>query len=281
MILGIAPRFDEATIHSFDWFLDLVDRLREEKWYLLLGEEATRGNVERALKKLEVDMVVFYDHGTESGLVAQDGHEYCLDKRNLHLVAGKVIYTLACLAGKDYGVEAYNKYDCIFWGYKEEFGFTIGDDEELFKECANFGLIYKLKNKSTWKEAYEKTREKFNEAIKKAKSIWSKMWLRHDRDALVCYAPDMPPPKPKCPLRRIAIKLFGRVGRKISRMYALSILLFGVGYGLTWHDLWSEIVSPAGNPYRIHGGYIGLALILVSFVMSTWEHVKWLLMRNR
>jgi len=280
MILGIAPKWDETTIHTSDWFLDLVDQLREEKWYLLLGEEATRGNVENALKKLEVDMVVFYDHGTEYGLLAQDGHEHCLDKGNLHLVAGKVIYTLACLAGKDYGVEAYSKYDCVFWGYRKLFGFTI-KDEKLFKECANFGLIYKLKNKCSWKEAYEKTREKFNEAIRKAKSIWSKMWLRHDRDALVCYAPGMPPPKPKCPLRRVAIKLFGRVGRKISRMYALSILLFGVGYGLTWHDLWSEIVSPAGNPYRIHGGYVGLALILASFIMSTWEHVKWLLMRNR
>ena len=254
MILGIAPKFDDPTTHSFDWFLDLVDQLREERWYLLLGEEATRENVEKALKKLPIDITVFYDHGDEYGLIAQDGHEYCLDKSNLHLVAGKVIYTLACLAGKDYGIEAFNKYDCIFWGYEKEFGFTIGDDEELFKECANFGLIYKLKNKSSWKEAYEKTREKFNEAIKKAKSIWSKMWLRHDRDALVCYAPDMPPPKPRCLLRRIAIRLFGRVGRRISRKYALALLLFGIGYGLTWHDLWSEIISPAGNPYRIHGG---------------------------
>jgi len=280
MILGIAPRFDEATEHSFDWFLDLVDQLGEERWYLLLGEEATRSSVEKALKRLPVDICVFYDHGTEEGLVAQDGHEYCLDKRNLHLVAGKVIYTLACLAGKDYGVEAYNKYDCIFWGYDKEFGFTIGDDEYLFKECANFGLIYKLKNRSSWKEAYEKTREKFNDAIKKAKSIWSKMWLRHDRDALVCYAPDMPPPKPRCLLRRIAIKLFGEVGRKIRRTFVLGVLLQWLGIGLCIHDFIKEC-QKISNPYTVHGFWWGIGFIIVGFFMLTWNYVKWLVRKYR
>ena len=280
LILGIAPKWDEATNHSYSWFYDLYKEVRKlgyGRWILLLQEDATRSNVEKFLKEERIDLIIFYDHGTEEGLVAQDGHEYCLDKRNLHLVAGKTIYTLACLSGKDYGVEAYSKYDCVFWGYEKEFGFTVGEDEHLFKECANHGLIYKLKHNSSWREAYQKTIEKFNEAIRKAKSLWSKMWLRHDRDALVCYSKDMPPPKPKCLLRRLAIRLFGRVGRKISRKYALALLLFGIGYGLTWHDLWSEIISPVGNPYRIHGGYIGLALILIAFIISTWEYVRWLL----
>jgi len=277
LILGIAPRFDEATEHSFDWFLDLVDELRKYRWYLLLGEEATRENVERALRNLEIDIVVFYDHGDERGLVAQDGKGYCLDKKNLNLVAGKVIYTLACLSGKDYGAEAHNKWDCVFWGYDDEFAFNTGEDEHLFKECANYGLIYKLKNSnSTWNEAYEKTREKFNEAIRKAKSLWSKMLLRHDRDSLVCYDAHEPRP-PRCPLRRVAIRLFGRAGRKISRTFALGIALQWLGIGLCVHDFILEC-QKISNPYRFppHGFWWGTLSIVLGFIMVTWEHIKWL-----
>lgn len=190
LILGIAPKYNEATEYLYWWFYDLyweLKRLGYGRWILLLQDEATREYTEKILREAKIDLIVFYGHGDEYGLVAQDGRDYCLDKQNLPLVARKIIYTLACLSGKDYGVEAHSKYDCIFWGYEGEFAFTIGEDERLFKECANYGLIHKLKYNSSWREAYEKTIEKFNEAIRRAKSIWSKMWLRYDRDALVCY----------------------------------------------------------------------------------------------
>lgn len=204
-MLAIAPRFDEATEYSFKWIKRLLDDLGCE-YEALFEEDATREKFEEAVSRH--DVVVFYDHGDRKGLYAQGGLTYVIDKKNDHLLKGKVVYTMACLWCSDGGIDAWKKGAKVVWGYVREFAFTV-EEEELFMECANYGLVVKYKENITWEEAYERTIQKFNEAIAKARDGWSKVWLRYDRDALVCYTEESPPRTSTCMFRRALIKLLG------------------------------------------------------------------------
>jgi len=264
-LIGVAPCFDDVTQISHRWLRELVKYLDEnalfpsEKWILLEKEDAIREKVERAIEENPEGIVVFYDHGEESGLVQQGGKEYVIDLKNAGKFKGKVIYTMACLAGKKLGIEHW-KNGGVFWGYKEVFGFTT-QEEHLFMECANAGLICRIKGK-TWEECFEHAKQKFNEAIGKAKLTWSKIWLMWDRDCLVLYSDKLPPEV--CMLRRLALRLFGRRGWKIRWVH----ILFLIGWGITLHAVASELYYKGGYSeiLRPQGEYIGLALMMISFL---------------
>ena len=182
-LLIAAPRFDEATQFSYKWCVQLAQELGCQQT-LLLEQDATRENFEKEVGRHKI--FVFYDHGDREGLVQNGGQGYMVDKRNDHLLKGKEVYTMACLWGSDGGIDAWKKGAVAVWAYTEVFGFTT-EEEELFCEAANYGLILKVKEGLTWKEALERAKEKFTELMDKAKDAWTRIWLRHDRDALVCY----------------------------------------------------------------------------------------------
>jgi len=204
-MLVIAPRFDQPTQYSFKWVQKLLEQLNVP-YEPLFEDDATRENFEG--KVGGHDIVVFYDHGDNVGLYAQGGQSYVIDKKNDKLLKDKIVYTMACLWGSDGGIDAWKKGAKVVWAYKDVFAFTIYD-EELFMECANYGLILYFTEGGSWEEIYQKAIEKFNETIEKAEDGWTKIWLRHDRDALVCYTENNPPPTSTCPFRRLAIFLFG------------------------------------------------------------------------
>lgn len=222
-MLAVAPRFDEATEYSFKWIKRLLDELGCE-YEALFEEDATREKFEEAVARH--DVVVFYDHGDREGLCAQGGLTYVIDKENDHLLKGKVVYTMACLWCSDGGIDAWKKGAKVVWGYVREFAFTV-EDEELFMECSNYGLIVKHRENVAWEEAYRRTIHKFNEAIAKARDGWSKVWLRYDRDALVCYTEDNPPRTSTCMFRRALIKLLGpRIAWKIRFRHLLAAVIY-------------------------------------------------------
>jgi len=241
LIIGIAPCFDQATTVSHKWFHELVKKLNEEKWIKLEKDDAVREKVERVIEENpEASIVLFYDHGEESGLVAQGSKGYVIDLKNINKLRGKVIYVMACLSGKKLGKEHW-KNGGIFFGYNEVFGFTT-QEEHLFMECANAGLICRIKEGKSWEECFEHAKQKFNEAIGKAKLTWSKIWLTWNRDHLVLYS-EKSPPEPECMFRRLALKLF----------------LHAVASELYYKGGYHEILKPQGE-------YIGLALIMISFI---------------
>ena len=268
MILGIAPKFDDATEYSFKWFQELVKEVQSistEKWVLLEKDGATRENVEAEFDKWHPELIVFYDHGNEDGLVAQGGHGYVIDLANVSKFKGKAIYTMACLSAKTLGVEHWRN-GGVFWGYTEVFSFTL-QDEELFMRCANAGLIARMKG-ATWDEALEIAKREFDKAIEEAEEVWTKVWLRHDRDALVCYTATNPP-QSKCRFRRALLRLFGtRFGWTAkSRFAGILMMFFGLGvlvhdYAHTMYELggYGEILSP-------QGGYVGLSIFLLGFYL--------------
>lgn len=264
MVLAIAPCFDEVTRYSLKWIKRLLKDLGIDA-ERLFGDDATRENFERCVGNH--DLVIFYDHGDEKGLFAQGGVTRVVDKRNAHLLKGKVIYTLACLWCSDGGIDAWRKGARVVWGYVKEFVFT-SEEERLFMECANYGLIVKYKENITWEEAYKRTIDKFNEVIKRAKSGWSKVWLRYDRDALVCYTENNPPETSKCFLRRLLIRLLGaRRAWKIQVTHSLGLMLTFIGYGIALHDYAHQVWELRGTVLSLEGGYIGFIVLIVGLLL--------------
>jgi hypothetical protein len=278
MILGVAPCFDQATSVSYKWFKELVKSLDEnavfpsEKWILLEKNDAVREKVEEEFDRLNPDWVVFYDHGVEDGLVQQGGDGYVIDLKNVGKFKGKAIYTMACLSAKILGKEHWRN-GGIYWGYTEVFGFTI-QEEELFMHAANAGLIYRFQGKS-WEECLEYAKQQFNEAINKAKMLWTKIWLQHDRDNLVLYSPSHPP-ESECMFRKLVLKLFGRRGWKIRWAH----VFFSIGYGIALHDFAHQTYELKGTVLSVEGGYVGFAIMLVTVLYLAAERRLWLRKRR-
>ena len=263
MVLAVAPCFDDATKYSFKWVRSLLSELGRE-YTGLFGDEATRMNFEREVEKH--NLVIFYDHGDRVGLIAQGGG-YLIDKSNSYLLRGKIIYTLACLWCSDGGIDAWRKGAKVVWGYTDDFGFT-SVDEELFGECANFGLIAVFKENVSWEEALELARKKFNEAMGRARDPWSVIWLRHNRDALVCYTERNPPKTSRCFFRRMLIKIIGpERAWRITMWEVAGALLFSVGYGISIHDFAHQVWELKGTVLSLEGGYIGFGLTIVGFLI--------------
>jgi hypothetical protein len=224
MFLLIAPKFDTATEFTFKWIQEVRDEIVKQNYdWVFLSDGVSRKDVEDHLKSEDVDTVIFYDHGSEDALWGSSS-EKVIDTDNVSLLNGKDVYTLACLSGKKLGVEAWKRGCKTYIGYEEEFVFTT-DEEDLFKECANSGILKKLRDKVSWKEAFNYMKQKYNECIEKAQSFWTKVWLAHDRDCLVKYDAEQYP-ETKCMFRKLAIKLFGeRLGWKISLTLFLHVFL--------------------------------------------------------
>lgn len=205
--LLVAPKFDDASEYSYKWALSATESLSGIIIDKLLADEATRIAFE--VEMPSHNLLVFFDHGSENSLLAQGGAENILDLGNVELVAKKEVFTMACLSAKSLGVEAWKR-GAVYWGYTDVFAFIV-ETEEMFCEAANYGLIQRLVKGLSWEDALSKAKEKFTELIGKTTDGWTKVWLTHDRDCLVCYDAEAPKTT-TCVFRRIALKLFGEKG---------------------------------------------------------------------
>lgn len=267
-MLVIAPRFDEVTEYSRRWVERLLDELSIEV-EKLFDADATRVNFERRVG--EHSLIVFYDHGDRAGLLEQGGKGYVIDKGNAHLLKGREIYTLACLWCSDGGVDAWRKGARVVWGYVKEFVFTI-EEEELFMECANYGLVVRFKEGVSWEEAFERAIEKFNEAIGRARDGWSKVWLRYDRDALVCYTRSRPPMRSSCPLRNMLIRVLGAgIAWKVEFREVIGFMMMWIGYGVALHDYIHQVWELRGTIFSVEGGYIGFLIWVIGAFIFVQE----------
>lgn len=217
-VMMIRPRFDDATNFSFLWAENLLDQIKPfvTVKYDFKESEAARLNYEQNVK--DVDLVAFYDHGDEHGLVQNGGSGYVIDNENNEFLKNKIIYTMACLWSSNGGVDTWKKGAEAVFGYFEVFGFTTVE-EHLFMEAANSGLVYRVETGAGWKEVFEFMKGKFNEMIDQAEDSWSKVWLRYDRDALRYYGADSPPVQSSCMFRRLALKLFGLKGWHLKKLF--------------------------------------------------------------
>jgi len=263
-MLGTAPKFDDATQYSFKWYQELAKEIHPTEE--LLESNAVRSKF--AVSMPNHGILIFYDHGDEDRLIGNDGNPI-LDLNNVELVSNKEVYTMCCLAAKKLGVEAYKK-NCIWWGYTEVFGFTV-EDEHLFMEAANIGAIYRFKYNSSWKECLELAKEKFTGIIDTAIDPWTKVWARSNRDCLVCYNGEVP--NTSCVLRKIVLKLFGKLGWKI-KWNTVADTLFLIFYGIALHDYSHQVYQLKGYHNLIEGGYIGFIGGLICWLYNKKAFIK-------
>lgn len=271
----VRPRFDQATEYTYLWSSRLISEVSKylESYVDLESEKAVRENVENALKSDPNADLVFYGHGDERGLVAQDGSSYVIDDSNLHLLRNRVVYTVACLWGSGGGAKAYAVYKArAVVCYSQVFAFTVYD-EHLFYRASSSGYIAYARGERDWAKIKKIMIEEFNKAIEEAQDPWTKVLLFWDREALRVYADEADKPTSRCMFRRIALKLLGQFGWMISRRLAISLILFGSGMGVYVHDRIAEWVT-LGR--RLHGLDVGFALMVVAFILMSFDYVKWL-----
>jgi hypothetical protein len=270
--------FDSPTGYSFEWSRE-IKSLLEEKGYTVIdisGRPLSRAEVEKALTENPNALFVFYNHGNEDCLWASET-EKAVDEGNVQLLASRECFTMACLSAKQLGVQAY-KVGCLaYWGYVEVFSFSTEALDE-FREFANSGLKFRLEGK-TWEESLQLAKELADELCQKlveAGKYIASVLLKQDADALRCYTPNNPPTS-SCTLRKTAIRLFGpKLGWKLSRTTGFGILLTLIGWGIVAHDFAHQVYELKGTPFSLEGGYVGLALNLIGFILLTSEFVKWL-----
>ena len=273
-VLAIAPCFDTASDYSFKWYERLREAIKDKvELQELLRDMAVRSAFETNVETFNPDAIVFEDHGGEDCLCAQGGQDCVLSLDNVDKVAGKVIYTMACLSARTLGAQAYAQ-GCVYVGYVEAFTFTT-QDEQLFCQAANSGFIAYVEGETDWAKIKAVMVETFNRALEQTNDPWSQMWLQWDRDALRVYASGVDVPGTRCILRKAAIALLGpKLGWRIRRRYGLSLVCFGVGWGLMVHDFFVECADPLRFPP--HGFFIGLSLVTLSFFAVTYDFVQWL-----
>jgi len=267
--LLIAPDFDEATHYTKKWIQEVKKELVNQDYQLIyLTDEVKREKVENIIKVHNPDLIVFYNHGNEDAWYGSST-EKIIDLDNVDLLKNKEVYTLSCLSAKKLGVEAFKKGCKVFIGYKDVFSFNT-DEEDLFKEAANSGIIKKIRDKVSWEEAFNFMKQKYNECIEKAQSFWTKTWLAWDRDCLVKYDENQPP-ETKCILRKMLLRILGIKALKLTRIFFAGLILFLVGYGVALHDFAHQVYELKGTVLSLEGGYVGFSLIMIGFLVMIYE----------
>jgi len=177
---------------------------------VLSKDDAVREKVEEALRQHSGALFFHTDHGSPDKAWGNDGRPV-IDLKNVDLLRDRETVQNNCSSAKILGVEAWRRGCKAYLGYVNTVYFTT-DAWEIFKEAFLYPVKRRLDGYS-WKECLELTKKKMTEMIDmlvKAGKALAATFLRHDRDCLVLYTPDMPPEEPACPISRLIQKIFGR-----------------------------------------------------------------------
>lgn len=185
----IRPKFDDVTEYCSQWAQEIIDILKDKGLLVadLGGREVTRAEVEKILDEHPEAYVGFWNHGNEDCLWGSKT-EKVFDLNNSDRLAGKEVFTLACLSAKELGKEVWSK-DGTYWGYTDVFSFTT-DSLAEFQQAANCGWHYRFLKGDTPKDALKRAKDTFTELSYKlvdAGKTMAAICMRNDRDALVYY----------------------------------------------------------------------------------------------
>jgi len=179
-------------------------------------DAATRKNVIGVLAAHLQANFLYFDHGSEQGLVAQGGEEYIIDKGNDGLLAGRIVYTLACSWGADGGWHAKRNGDNAVHCYVENGGLETTALKE-FQESFNYGFRLLHERMQTGEpnfqgilELEKKRMTELSDKLMSQGNVMAAAWMNTNRDSLRWYNGEAEPPESKCFWRRLAVKLFGK-----------------------------------------------------------------------
>lgn len=182
------PKFDEPTQHTFAFAAEILRWCQQAGIDIieLAEDDAVRPAVEKALQRFNPDIFVFYDHGSEDCLWGQGGNEAAIDLKNCDRLAGKEVFTLACLSARDLGPEVWRK-GGTYWGYTEVVSFTT-DALDAFQESFNCGFRFRFVENDSRENSLRRAKETFTRLafeLVEAGNIFAALCMRGNADSLV------------------------------------------------------------------------------------------------
>lgn len=160
LLLITRPRYEVTTHYLYHFTFCIIDEARRKniKTFDLERNKANRSLTESFLKRHNPDIIIFNGHGNDSCIAGQDG-EVLIDKRNVDILSGAVVYARACSVGKVLGREIIKYGGIGFIGYTEPFRFYVkkesfhkplsDDYAQPFFESSNQVTFSLLKGRST------------------------------------------------------------------------------------------------------------------------------------
>lgn len=145
MILIITPVNDIATGISFNAGRELENFCKENHilYKTLSVIQAYRAIFESAMIfERNINLISYFGHGVEDGLLGQHIISKMLDTRNNHLVKDKIIYTMACWTGNRLGPDTINKGGISYFGHKSwYYGAITNDEYNYFNDWVDYVTI--------------------------------------------------------------------------------------------------------------------------------------------
>jgi hypothetical protein len=204
------PRFDSATEHTFAFAAEILQWCQQAGISVIeLAEgQAVRQRVEQELTE-GVDLFIFYDHGNEDALIGQD-EKAVIDLKNCDRLAGKEVFTLACLSAKNLGPEVWRK-GGTYWGYTEVVSFaTEPDTLPSFQEAFNCGFRYRFIEGDSHESALTRAKETFTHLafeLVDAGKTFAAIFMRENGDNLVYLDAHEPEEKEGCLLTLLKLPI--------------------------------------------------------------------------
>lgn len=131
-------------------------------------QNSTRRIINEVLRKINPRLIMFNGHGTKSSICGHN-NEPIIDKENISLLNGSIIYALACCAGAELGETAKDIGADCFIGYKYEYAIAKDPEYEasprkdkiakFFLEPSNL-LFSSIMNGQTVDSAVKKAKRK-------------------------------------------------------------------------------------------------------------------------
>lgn len=156
----------DSTKFSYEWADTIKQQLQQNGWQVidLSGKNANKPQVAQALQDINHALVIFYGHGEETCMIAQN-KESLIDLDNLHLLKNKQVYVMACLTAKELGKKATDNIAQCYLGYEQDV-YINKRHPKPFGESVNKGLLDMLNNPNhTFEQARQAIIAEYNHWI--------------------------------------------------------------------------------------------------------------------
>ena len=177
-VLVTCPDYDRMTRYLSVWAEKLMNEVQVHgnEVYTLKEAEVVRDKFESFVKKMQPAFLFINGHGAADRIAGHD-HEIILDKDNVGLLKGKIVYALSCQSAKELGPLAKQAGALGYIGYSENYYLASQpsktahpqDDTTaaLFLEPSNV-IANAITKGHTPEQATEKGRSAYTKSIQQA-----------------------------------------------------------------------------------------------------------------
>jgi hypothetical protein len=177
VLLVTRPTYDPITsyLHYFSKdLMTLIKTMPNMHVTDLEGTDVTRKTFEDQISKDKPGLVILNGHGNRD-LVCGHKQDPILDKANIHIMKGKIVYALSCESLQELGESAVEKGAKAYVGYMAQFMLIHDPSRVATPEKDNIALQFKkpcvtlmtaLVFGNTVQESINKTKEEYANAIR-------------------------------------------------------------------------------------------------------------------